>query len=96
MIELYDERGEKVAEIRDKRLVSMDGDCLATLCWETGERKAGRCRADMAQREARFEDGWLLDVRGRALACARPDARGRRWHEASLTDWAYGREPGSV
>jgi hypothetical protein len=93
MIELYDDDGRKVAEIRGKRLVSMEGDCLATLCWEPDEEPRARCHADMAQREARFEDGWLLDTHGVALACATPTGRGRRWHEATLADWAYGREP---
>jgi hypothetical protein len=93
MIELYDDAGAKVAEIRGKRLVSMEGDHLATLEWEPGRTVVGRCHADMAQREALFSDGWLMDVRGLALACVDPDGQGRPWHGVSLCDWAYGREP---
>jgi hypothetical protein len=93
MIELYDDQGAKVAEIRGKRLVSMEGDHLAILEWEPGVSVVGRCHADMAQREAFFSDGWLVDADGRVLASVDPHARGRPWHEVSLSDWAYGREP---
>jgi hypothetical protein len=94
MIELYDGTGEKVAEIRGKRLVSMQGDHLATLEWEPGTTVVGRCHADMASRQALFTDGWLIDLRGLALACAHPEGQeDRPWRDVSLCDWAYGREP---
>jgi hypothetical protein len=94
MIELYDAAGEKVAEIRDRRLVSMEGDCLAVLDERPDEVAGGRLHADMAAEDAWLVDGWLLDERGAALACADPErARARPWHPGSLSDWAYGREP---
>jgi hypothetical protein len=92
MIELYDDAGEKVAEIRDNRLVSMDGDCLGLLEWERQDPPAGHLRADMASREARFEGGCLIDDRGVVLACSTPEPpRDRPWHERTLMEWAYGR-----
>lgn len=91
MLELYDRFGHKIAEIRDRRLVSMVGDCLALFDEPPSALGRAHLYADMACRHAWLIDGYLLDDQGATLACTSGrTGRLRRWHDTTLPDWAYG------